>query len=461
MKADAILQKVRFDFPKTGKIVVGLSGGADSTLLTYLLLQKYGAERLLCVHVHHGIRGEEADRDEAFVRAFCAFYKLELSVLKKNIPALAAERGEGVEECARRVRYACFAEAAGESGSIATAHNADDNAETVLLNLTRGMGPKGACGIPEKRGNIYRPLLRVSRAEIEFLCAECSLSFVVDSTNKDTAYTRNRLRHNVLPELKAVNPQMTEAVSRFTESMALQQDFIRSQAEALLEAAGEPWGYSLSVLREAHPAILRAALEIVLSGLGRLSYEHIKEAEICVRCGGSMTLPAGVQLCAKQDTLTVTAAQPESFALPVCGEETKLPDGRILRVSKKFIKNEENGRKVHNLLFKNFLDCDKITNVPVIRTRQAGDRFAPAGRGVTKPLKKLLNELRIPAAARDTLLLLTLNGEIIWIEGIGAAEGYAVCGETDCALEISLMPVYMRGIRTGERNRKNGKHNDE
>ena len=164
MKTEDILARVRYDLPETGKIVAGLSGGADSVLLTYLLVQKYGAERLLAVHVHHGIRGAEADRDAEFVQDYCKALELHCKVIYKDIPALAAVSGEGVEECARRVRYACFAEEAGENGCIATAHNADDNAETLLLNLTRGMGPHGAGGIPPRRGRIYRPILNISRA---------------------------------------------------------------------------------------------------------------------------------------------------------------------------------------------------------------------------------------------------------------------------------------------------------
>ena len=215
MKAEDILARVRYDLPEAGKIVVGLSGGADSVLLTYLLVQKYGAERLLAVHVHHGIRGAEADRDAEFVQDYCKALELHCKVIYKDIPALAAVSGEGVEECARRVRYACFAEEAGEHGCIATAHNADENAETLLLNLTRGMGPHGAGGIPPRRGRIYRPILNISRAEVEHLCKVYRLDYVTDSTNLTVDYTRNKLRHSVLPVLKDVNPQMTQATSRF------------------------------------------------------------------------------------------------------------------------------------------------------------------------------------------------------------------------------------------------------
>ncbi len=439
MKAEEILRRVRLDFPPAGAIVVGFSGGADSTLLTHLLAEKFGATRVHAVHVNHGIRGPEAARDERFVRDFCAARGLRLTVFQRDIPWLARESHAGLEECARRVRYECFAQvAAGDADVIVTAHNADDNAETVLMNLTRGMGPHGASGIPVRRGKLCRPLLALSRAEIEFLCASFGLTWVEDSTNREAQYTRNRLRLRVMPELRAINPQVAQAFSRFTASMALENEYMQAQAQALLKAAQTDGGLSLPVLRQAHPALLRRALEIYLQPLGRLSYEHLLRAEACVANGGGLMLPGGAQLAARQDTLTVTREKPVAFARAVSEGKMELPNGKKIIVSRKFIKNGKNCPNVHNLLFKNRLNCDRITGVPVIRTRRAGDRFAPFGRGVTKSVKKLFNELRIPAAARDAVLLLALDDAVIWIEGIGPAEGYAADFEEGWALEIQL-----------------------
>lgn len=439
MKAEDLLRKVRMDFPPDGKIVVGFSGGADSTLLTHLLSERFGTVRVHAVHVNHGIRGAEATRDEQFVRDFCAERGLQLTVFHKDIPRLAQETHTGLEECARHVRYACFAQvAAGDADVIVTAHNADDNAETVLLNLTRGMGPHGAGGILPQRGKLYRPLVALSRAEIEALCASFGLDWVEDSTNGDAQYTRNRLRLNVMPELRAINPQMAEAFSRFTASMALENEYMEMQARALLEKAQTDGGLSLPVLRQAHPALLRRALEIYLRPLGRLNYGHLLQAAACVMDGGGLMLPGGAQLAARQDTLTVTQTPPEAFSMPLTEGEMRLPNGKKLIVSRKFIKNGKNSPNVHNLLFKNRLNCDRITGVPVIRTRCAGDRFAPFGRGVTKSVKKLFNELRIPAAKRDAVLLLVLDGTVVWIEGVGPAEGYAADFEAGWVLEIEV-----------------------
>ena len=267
---------------------------------------------------------------------------------------------------------------------------------------------------------------------------------MTDSTNLTVDYTRNKLRHSVLPVLKDVNPQVTQATSRFAESMRLQNEFVFACANELLCKAKTPYGYGLEILRSAHEAVLRVALELLLSSYGRLSYEHICRAASCIFVGGSLSLPGDIVLEAKQDTLTVRKNRERKdrnvFSVPLRAGENVLPNGKTLLVEKKIPEKEEIDRKVHNLLFQNFSDCDKITNVPRVRTRRAGDVFRPAGRGVTKSVKKILNELRIPAAARDCLLLLEKDGEIIWIEAVGAAEGYAAKPNFP-ALELTVTEI--------------------
>lgn len=438
MKAEDILRRVRYDFPEQGEIIVGLSGGADSVLLTHLLLMKYGAARIHCVHVDHMLRGAESDRDAAFAKDFCGERGVRFTCFRRDVAKLARERGESIETCARNVRYDCFAEVCqSPEDCIVTAHNADDNAETVLLHLTRGAGPAGAAGIPPARGAVRRPLLRISRVEVEFLCEIFKLRYVMDSTNAEPLYTRNRLRLNVMPVLKEINPRFTESISRFSESMALQNEFIREEAKALLKRAETPYGLSLPVLRTAHSAVLRAALEDFLTPCGALDFGHVTGTEECVRSGGRMSLPRGGKLEAKQDTLTLSFESHKAFSVEISGAETLLPDGRRLLLEKK--EKFEKTQNVHNLFFNNALDCAKIIGVPVIRTRREGDRFAPAGRNLHKSVKKLMNELRIPAAVRDTLLLMELEGEIVWAEGVGPAEGYAVTEETEQALVLRVV----------------------
>ena len=187
----------------------------------------------------------------------------------------------------------------------------------------------------------------------------------------------------MLPVLKNVNPQMTQATSRFAESMRLQNEFVFSCANELLCKAKTPYGYDLKALRTAHEAVLRAALELLLSSYGRLSYEHICRAANCVFMGGSLSLP-GTSCWRRSRTRSRCEKpgdkRPECVSVLLRAGENVLPNGKTLFVEKKIPEKEEINRKVHNLLFQNFSDCDKITNVPRVRTRRAGDVFRPAAR---------------------------------------------------------------------------------
>ena len=192
--------------PRDGLILCAVSGGADSM---YLLarLRELGYT-VAAGHYNHGLRGTEADRDEAFVRDFCAARGIPFVSEKGDVAAFAAEQGMGTEAAARTLRYAFLERAADDLGAavIATAHTAGDNAETVLLHLARGSGLKGLGGIPPKRGRVVRPMLDVTRAEVESYLAEHDIKYVTDSTNGEDDYARNRVRHGAVPALETVNP---------------------------------------------------------------------------------------------------------------------------------------------------------------------------------------------------------------------------------------------------------------
>ena len=214
---------------------VGFSGGADSVALLHFLSknkEKLKIKELKAVHIHHGIRGEEADRDLQFAQEFCKTNSIEFVSFYKNIPLIVDETGESVEECARRVRYECFETV--QCDVFATAHNLNDNVETFILNLARGTALSGLCGIPYKRDKYIRPLLDCTREEIEEYVEKNGLHFVIDSTNLSDDYTRNRIRHSVLPQLFSINPSFDKAFAKCIESVNFSNDFILNQAKALV-----------------------------------------------------------------------------------------------------------------------------------------------------------------------------------------------------------------------------------
>lgn len=219
-------------------IVAGVSGGADSVCLIIVLcniIKKYGLDmELTAVHINHGIRGAEADRDEAFTRNLCDSLKVPLVVKAVDVPKLAREGGLSEEEAGRKARYEIFGELAGDDGRIAVAHHMDDEAETVLMNMFRGCGLKGAGGISPVRDNIIRPFLCVSRSEIEDYLKSIGQAYVTDSTNLSCDYTRNRLRNDIIPLIRSsFNSNITEKLCDMAEEMRAAEEYMEKQAEAL------------------------------------------------------------------------------------------------------------------------------------------------------------------------------------------------------------------------------------
>ena len=220
-------------------VLVGVSGGADSMALLHMLSHWETPLRVTAIHIHHGLRGESADRDEAFVRSYCTEHNVPLVVVRADVAAVATQERLTLEEAGRRVRYEQFEMARRDlcADYVLTAHTADDQAETVLMHLIRGCGIDGLVGIPAVRGNIRRPLLCCSRAEIEEYCTLHDLPYVTDETNVDIKYTRNDVRHRVLPLLREINPAVNDALLRLSNLAQADADYLNCVAEEVLSSA--------------------------------------------------------------------------------------------------------------------------------------------------------------------------------------------------------------------------------
>ena len=369
---------------KGDRVVCAVSGGADSMALLWALylLQEEWQLDLCAAHFNHHLRGEASDRDEAFVREFCEGYGIPLHVGSAHVTA-----GEkGLEAAARDARYRYFATL---PGKIATAHTADDNAETVLMHLLRGTGLKGLGGIAPMRGNLIRPMLNVTRSDVERFLAEYSLPHREDESNHTDLFLRNRLRHHVIPLLKEENPKLAENLS----AMALR---LRQDEDALSRiAAGKP--LSVTALRQEPAAIRARVLEQLLkeSGVREPEAQHIALAEALVFSDNPSArgnFPGGITIGRNYDTLEAPITADRDGLQVFC-----TPAEQIVNTKEVFTVNT-------------------VGNV-YIRSRRAGDCIRLDGG--TRSLKKLFIDRKIPAARRDLVPVVCDDAGIIGVYGIG------------------------------------------
>ncbi len=271
---------------KGDAVVIALSGGADSVSLLCALdkLSQQLSFSLSACHVNHGLRGEESDGDMRFCEELCEKLGVQLEILNTDVKRFQ-QKHESLEETARRVRYDFFANVS-SGKKLATAHNSNDSAETVLLNMMRGTGLKGLCGIPPVRGNIIRPLIYCSRDEVEQFCKENSLSYVTDKTNLSDDYTRNKVRHSILPEMLKINPSLLDTVSRMEKNLREDNELLEALADEALQSAKADRGYKTAILsQQPKPVLRRAIRRLLMDGGIEPSTLRIEMAEEIILAG--------------------------------------------------------------------------------------------------------------------------------------------------------------------------------
>ena len=428
-------------------VYVAYSGGADSAALL-TLMQEYGARvhiPVTAVHVHHGIRGAEADRDAALCRDFCEGRGIPLVIRRADVPALAKEWSVGIEEAARRVRYGIFDELiAGEDGAfVATAHSADDNLETVLFHMLRGAGTSGMCGIPALRGRYIRPLLECTAEEIRLFCREEDISFAVDSTNADDAYTRNYIRGQIVPALCRITPTPQKAVGRMCSLLRADAEYLYSEALRVLGECATKTCASCAALAPLHDAVLSRALVILYGNAagcrGDLTAAHVRDLCDLVRRGqcADLSLPASVTARVYNGMVSfLTEAdirQPEEdFVFPLTEGEHRFPEyGFGICFFANEGKNIPFDKNIYKLAICMSLPFDTIQGKAFVRFRRPGDRYRFGG--MTRSVKKLLNEAKIPPEKRAVLPVFCDDAGIFWIPGFPVRDGGAA-GEKQMTL---------------------------
>ena len=419
-------------------ILCAVSGGADSMCLLHVLFsnrEAYGIS-VYAAHYNHSLRGEESERDCAFVSDYCREHGIPLRVGKGDVAAFADSHAVGIEEAARTLRYAFLEEAAAAFGCtvIATAHNLEDNAETVLFHLLRGSSVAGLAGIPPSRGNLIRPLLGVSRAEIEAYLAQQNVPYVTDSSNLSDAYVRNRLRHRVMPVLTSINPAFGEAVLRTGELLRQDDDCLNALAEEFIRRFYD--GFSLPV--KEFLSLHRAVASRVIRKLSpcSLSKNHVdavlKAAESSERTFADVP---GLRITVEQGRLFFQEQEipdlPDNEIIP--GQTIELPEAG-LRIHSEFSVYRE---KV-NGLFKPFcLKCDEIYGRVFVTSRRPGDEVRLHGRGCTKSVRKLFVEAGLTQRQRALTPVLRDDAGVLAVYGFGVSER-AFPREGDTVLQITI-----------------------
>ena len=429
-------------------VAVALSGGADSMALFHFLCtarEKLGI-KVVALHVNHGLRAE-SDGEEEFVKNYCADMGVECVVTRLDMNRNPKPQGLSTESWARDLRYSFFKQQTDKYGAkLATAHTLSDRAETVLFNLTRGTSLKGAAGIPATRGNIIRPLIDCSRRDVEKYCEKHNIPFVTDQTNFEDIYSRNKIRLNVLPELKRINPMAENAIANFAADSQEIYSLLAQMSETLYRNALGLGGLDVAMLKAEHPAVVKNLIRNSLDKLDCLSKDNI---DAIYGALGQETfkrqLSADVFCRIKDGRLSFYTPQPQKAVEKT--EFTPIVYDEIItfgNISLMFTVLSQEEYKIFKENHKNYLtyrvNYDILKGVVGLRSRKTGDRFAFTNRNVTKTLKKLFIEDKIPQSYRDKIpVLVDETDTVLWVRDYGTSQPFVPSDNANKILLITQM----------------------
>ena len=417
--------------PESGLLLICISGGADSMCLLEILreISCDTSFSIAVAHFNHELRGEESDRDEAFVERQCRELEIPFYSGRGNVSAFAKEHSLSIEEAARDMRYDFFYNTAETIGAskIATAHNLDDNAETMIINLARGAGSNGMSGIPPVRDMIVRPLLCVSRDDVMAFIADRGLLYVDDSTNSLDIYTRNKVRHKIMPLMKNMNPRFNEVASMAAELFRADESFISDIADEFVQTHCDDQRVSAAELASLPFSVSSRVIRKLYGG--NLSFKHVKDVlALCVdsRPSAELSLP-GMVTYREYEQIVFDAKSKKNIRelkaiFPVDGNCYEMPEAglkmscRVVIFDKNIHKSEIN-TTFTTFVFKSIDICGKMT----VRSRLEGDSIKLRERHGTKSLKKLFIENRIPVRKRSLIPVISDDEGVLGIykNGVG------------------------------------------
>ncbi|WP_027309055.1 tRNA lysidine(34) synthetase TilS [Caloramator sp. ALD01] len=430
------------------KIVVGLSGGPDSVCLLHILcsLKEELNITVYSAHVNHMIRGEEALRDEEYSKKLSEKLNVEHFSTRVKVEEFAKEHRMTSEEAGRYIRYKFFDEVLSKVGAnkIALAHNMNDNAETIIMNLIRGTGTLGLIGIPNKRdGKYIRPILCLTRDEIEKYCQENELNPQIDSTNKESIYTRNKVRLELIPYIKDhFNPNIVENLNRLSQIIKSDEDFLQCYVEDILNNYYINNRFSIEGFNKQHIAIkrriIRKMIEMVYGSISGIEQRHIDDCINLIlkgETGKYVVLPHGIVCKIEYQNFLIDTIKDDSIEYEY---KIKIPGiTYIPELNAKIYTNIlENLNNINHNTFIKYFDYDKIGNDITVRSRKAGDYIILSGIGGKKKIKDFFIDKKVPRDKRHTIPLIAKGSEIIWIIGMRENSLYRIDDKTKKILEI-------------------------
>lgn len=443
---------------KGDRVLAAVSGGADSVCMLHVLntLKDKLGFSLYCAHLNHGIRGEAAENDEKFVVSMCKNLGIKVFVEHADVLKLAEDENLTVEEAGRQARYEFFNRICEENkiNKTATAHNKNDNAETVLMRILRGTGIEGLKGISYVREDgVIRPILDISRTEIEEYCAENGLSFCTDETNSHNEYTRNKIRNKIIPYIEeTLGENIMGSLIRLSQNATFDADFLDRYSRRLYERLGNPMKNrkpvvlhidSLALLeRSVATRVIRIAADEALSGI-KLEKKHVEDVLRLLKrqTGAAVDLPCGLRAEVKYGWIafenknenTIDNTMDDSFLSEVFAGESYYIDA----LGKNVLFKVENPKEYKAKINETMIDYDLLADEKLfLRSRREGDRMVCFADGRTKKIKSILIDKKIPRKERNKIPLLCTQNEIVAIVGDRVSEKFKISGETERALVI-------------------------
>lgn len=483
-------------FQKEDKILVGVSGGADSVCLLFVLkkLQEVLGVSLLAVHVNHCLRGEESDNDEKYVRSICENWGISCVTKHIDVKTAAENNHQSTEEAARILRYDVFKEVAGlhNCNKIAVAHHSDDQAETILFQIFRGSGLKGLAGMEPVRDNIVRPLLCVTRKQIEKYLADNSVKYCTDSTNLTTDYSRNKLRNQLIPYIQDnINARAVAHLCELAEDTRLADEYIQKKSNEIFEKykidnnvennieknatvsghinsdenvynTNKTVKIQVEIIKEDKilvDYVIRFCISSLTDTLKDITRKHVENIYQLLACSGykTISLPYNVTVTKCYDELIfekkeeVFSGGSQDFSGNFTGIHIKKEDILNSRDGISFVVNcqkihfkiyeRKNLEIIEKKAYTKYLDCDKIDNTFALRFRKPGDYLVVNESGGRKKIKDYFIDMKIPKNIRDKKLLLADGAHVVWVIGCRISEDVKITDKTVHVLQVEISDI--------------------